>query len=98
MLRDQPAQLLDLPRDQGFETENVAFAEERAQGVPPPLVHIVMHGRADAAGDAQSPELIVVLVSAGRRGRRRVHGVEESDVVHVDLVWGDADDRTLEQK
>lgn len=64
MFRDQLTQLFDLLRDQGFQIEDIAFAEEGAEGFMTPFMNIVTCRRAYATRNSQGPQLVVILVSA----------------------------------
>lgn len=55
MFFDQLTQLFDFFGDQGFKIENIAFAEEGAEGFTAPSMDIVTGRRAYATGNSQGP-------------------------------------------
>lgn len=94
MFRKQLTNLLNFLGNGRLEEDHIAFAEEWRQGFTSFAMDIKAGSSANSAGNPQRSQLVLILVSRGRR--RGINGVEESNIRDVNLVRGDADDWSCE--
>lgn len=90
MFRKQLTKLLDFLSNSRLKEDHIAFTEEWRQSFTSFAMDIKARSSANSTGNPQRPQLVLVLVSWGRR--RGIDSVEESDIRDVNLVWGDPDD------
>lgn len=94
MLQKQLAKLLNFVGNDRLKEDHIAFAEEWRQSFTSFAMDFKTGSSANSTGNPQRSQLVLILVSRGRR--RGIYGVEESNIRDVNLVWGDPDDWSCE--
>lgn len=94
MFRKQLTKLLNFLGNRRLKEDYIAFAEEWRQSFTSFAMELKTGSSANSTGNPQRSQLVLILVSRGRR--RGINGVEESNIRDVNLVRGDPDDWSCE--